>query len=139
MTDSSVVVVVVIVVVVAVVVVVERVVTISSVTKVVVLRVVVSVVKMNFGSISLGVDFFLAFTMIPPATFLAVTVGLETVNFLIDELVAFVEVDEVSLTVASVVVVEVAVVVLNLTVEGSIMSVIVASVSKPSNWSRVVT
>ena len=133
MTDSSVVVVVVVVSVAAVVVEVERVVTISSVTKVVVLRVVVSVVKMNFGSISLGVDFFLAFTMIPPATFLAVTVCLETVNFLEDELVAFVGVDEVSLTVVSVVVVEVAVIISNLTVEGSIMSVIAASVSTPSD------
>ena len=139
MTDSSVVLVVVVVSVAAVVVEVERVVTISSVTKVVVLRVVVSVVKMNFGSISLGVDFFLAFTMIPPATFLAVTVCLATVNFLEDELVAFVGVDEVSLIIVSVVVVEVAVVVLILTVEGSIMSVIVASVSTPSDWSRVVT
>ena len=51
----------------------------SSVIKVVVFSVEHSVVKMYFGSINLGVDFFLALTIIPPKRFMAVIVSFDVV------------------------------------------------------------
>ena len=69
---------------------------VSSVIKVVIFWVEYSVVKMYFGSINLGVDFFLAFTIIPPERFMAVIASFDVVImdffvtgiiiFLVDEL-----------------------------------------------------
>ena len=52
---------------------------VSSVIKVVIFLVEYSVVKMYFGSINLGVDFFLAFTIIPPKRFMAVIASFDVV------------------------------------------------------------
>ena len=52
---------------------------VSSVIKVVAILVEYSVVKMYFGSINLGVDFFLAFTIIPPKRLMAVIASFDVV------------------------------------------------------------